>query len=78
MIYNTPGPVVRDCSTLAYQELGTTIVHLGTCNIDLITKLPNAHQEVIWLDVMMYEVAKYKPGTAPAGLKQLSMAYQSK
>jgi hypothetical protein len=47
-------------------------------NIDLITKLPNAHQEVIWLDVTMYEVAKYKPGTAPAGLKQLSMAYRSK
>jgi len=44
-------------------------------NIDLITKLPNAHQEVIWLDVTMYEVAKYKPGTAPASLKQLSMAY---
>jgi len=47
-------------------------------NIDLITTFPNAHQEVIWLDVMMYEVAKYKPGTAPASLKQPSMAYQSK
>jgi len=29
MIYNTPGPVDWDCGTLAYQELGTTIVPLG-------------------------------------------------
>jgi len=47
-------------------------------NIDLVTTLPNVHQEVIWLDVTVYEVAKCKPGTAPASLKQPSMAYQSK
>jgi len=47
-------------------------------DIDLVTTLPNAHQEVIWLDVTMYEVEKYKPGTAMAGLKQPSLAYQSK
>ena len=27
-------------------------------HIDLVTILSNAHQEVIWLDVMMYEVAR--------------------
>ena len=47
-------------------------------DLDLVTTLPNAHQEVIWLDVTMYEVEKYKPGTAMAGLKQPSLAYQSK
>ena len=34
---------------------------LGKTNvdhIDLVTMLSNAHQEVIWLDVMMYEVAR--------------------
>jgi len=51
---------------------------LKSRDIDLVTALPNAHQEVIWLDVTMYEVAKYKPGTALASLKQPSMAYQSK
>ena len=36
------------------EPLGKTKVD----HIDLVTILSNAHQEVIWLDVMMYEVAR--------------------
>jgi len=63
-------------------EVGLGVMELlgktKSCNIDLVTTLSNAHQEVIWLDVTMYEVVKYKPGAAPASLKQPSMAYRSK